>query len=148
MTNVIALLLLLPREASARHGHAQERGGDRRRGLAAALVLAVEQSFQFLLQVSRLAALLGGIERIHARTIVSPELGDEAFRRARIVEHVGIPREGYPLLRHARRAEPLRHIALDAPRHRADKAFGWRWRVGGADLEDLRDQGGIAGNPV
>jgi hypothetical protein len=42
----------------------------------------------------------------------------------------------------------LDHVALDPPCHRADEAFG-RWRrVGGADLQDLRNQRRIAGNPV
>ena len=37
---------------------------------------------------------------------------------------------------------------LDAPRHRADEPFRRRRRVRGADLQDLRDQRRVAGDPV
>src|SRR5262249_33856524 len=122
MTNVIALLLCRNRQASARHGHAQERGGELPPTLAPSYFLAVEESLQFLLQVSRLAVPLGGVERVHGRTVVLPELGDQPGRRALIIERVGIPHERYPLLRRSCGAKPLNHVALDAPCHRADKA--------------------------
>ena len=52
------------------------------------------------------------------------------------------------LVMYARGAEALVHVVLEAPGHRADEALGGRWRVGGADAQDLGDQGRIAGNPV
>ena len=39
-------------------------------------------------------------------------------------------------------------LLLDAPRHRADEPFRRRRRVGGADLQDLRHQRRIVGDPV
>ena len=42
----------------------------------------------------------------------------------------------------------LNHVALDAPRHRADEPFRWRRRVGRTDFQDLRHQRRVTGNPV
>ena len=44
--------------------------------------------------------------------------------------------------------EPLDHVVLDTPLHRADEAVRRRRRVRGADLEDLCDQRWVVGDPV
>ena len=45
-------------------------------------------------------------------------------------------------------AESFDHIVLDPPRHRTDEAGRWGRRVGGTDLQHLRHERRIAGNPV
>ena len=61
--------------------------------LACALVLAIEQNFQLLLQIAGTAVLFRGFERVHGRSIVLSEFIDELGRRAGKVEKIGVPEE-------------------------------------------------------
>ena len=54
--------------------HTKESSRNRCPVRTAALILAVEQVFQFLLQVSGAAVLFRGLEGIHGWTVVSPEI--------------------------------------------------------------------------
>ena len=65
-------------QSSKRNSHAQE--GCRNGGgiLVGAFVLAVEQRFQLILQISCSAFLFGSVERIHGRSVVVPERSQEA----------------------------------------------------------------------
>jgi hypothetical protein len=131
-----------------RNRDAQEGCRNRCGFLARALVLAVEQFFKPFLQISDLTVLLRHFEGIHGGPIVFSEFVHERLRGAWIVKRKRVPGEGDFLGGNSRAAESQDHVALDAPRHRADKAF-WRWRrVGGTDLQNLRHQRRIAWNPV
>ncbi len=130
------------------NGHAQEGCRNGRGILVRAFVLAGEQSFQFLLEISCATVLFRRVERIHGRPVVFSEFIHERGGRAGIVERERFPAEGDLFFGNSRAGESFDHMALDTPRHRADEAFR-RWRrVGGADLQDLRDQRRVAGNPV
>src|SRR6478672_2111552 len=134
--------------ASNRDRDPEERRRDRRRIRRPARVLLVEERVELGVELG-LAAVGGGCRvRVHRRAVVVPELGEILRGGARELEHVGVALAGDLLLGHARADEALDDVGLDAPRHRADEPLG-RWRrVGRADPENLRNQGGVARDPV
>ncbi len=62
---------------SNRNRNAQERCGNRSAILACAFVLAVEQRFQFVLQIRCAPVFVGGVKGIHGRTVIISECGNE-----------------------------------------------------------------------
>ena len=91
------------------------------------LILAVEQTFEFLLQVSSPTVLLRRFECIHGRPVVFPEFSHERRWLAAEVEGKRVPLEGDLLRENSCGGKPFDDVALDAPRHRADETF-WRRR--------------------
>src|SRR5215813_4102451 len=105
---------------------AQECRRDRRGVFARALVLAVEEIFQFLRELAGLAGLLGSLEGVHRGAIVLSERIEQRRRRGRIIEGIRVFDEGDVLPWHAGGAKALDHVALDPPGHRTDEALGRR----------------------
>src|SRR5438874_4436884 len=91
--------------------------------LARTLVLAREESDELVLQVSFSAVLLRRFERVHRRAVVAPELADNVSRRSIELEPVRVADERDLVARNSCGHEPLHHVLLDAPRHRADEPF-------------------------
>src|SRR5262249_48811500 len=116
--------------------------------LAGALVLTDEQSFQLFLQIRGATVLFSGLEGVHGRAVIFSEGSRELGGCSGEVESVSIFGEGNVLLWHSRSGKSLEHVVFDTPRHRADEALRWGRRVGGTNLENLRHQRGVAGNPV
>ena len=100
------------------------------------------------MQVGLAAVGFRSLKSVHGRAVVRPERGEKLRRRTRVVEHVGAPLEGDLLSGHSCARESLDHVVLHAPRHGADEAVRRRWRIGGADLQDLCHQRRIVGDPV
>src|SRR3954471_20481283 len=126
----------------------QERRGNGCSILTSAFILGVEQSFQFVLQIAGAAIFFGGFERVHRWSVVRPEFMDELGGRPAKVEGIGIPQERYLFLGHPCGSKSLDDVALDPPCHGADKALGWRRRIGCADFQYLRDQCWIVRDPI
>ena len=80
--------------------------------------------------------------------VEAPERFEEVGRRTVAPEVPGALLEADVRRSDPGRFEALAHLALVAPGHGADEAFGRRRRIGSADLQDLRDQRRVAGNPV
>src|SRR5262245_3462308 len=133
---------------SKRNSYAQE--GCRNGGAipVLALVLAVEQFFQLFLQISGSTVPFRRFESIHGRPVVFSECMHKCHGGARIVEHKRVPGKGYLLGGNTSTGKSFYYVALDPRCYRVDEAL-WRWRcVGGADLQNLRHQRRIIGNPV
>src|SRR6185503_15415164 len=112
---------------SERNCHAQV--GCRKGGgiLTQALVLAMDQIFQLLLQIRGSAVLFCSLECIHRWPVVFPEFVYERGRPAWEVEGKCVAREGYLLFPNSCAGKSRDDTALDPPCHWTDKTFG-RWR--------------------
>jgi hypothetical protein len=101
--------------------------------LPAALVLVVEQLFQFELQIASAAIWFRGGEGIHGWAVKVSEGVEHLRRRGRVIEAIGFRAAGKILLWNPHVSERLAHGGFVAPGHRADEAVrGWR-RIGTAD---------------
>ena len=134
--------------ASQRNGDAQVGCGNGGRLRVRARILAVEQGFELRLQLSLATVAGSGLERVHGRPVVVPELAEEVRGSAREVERIGAPLEGDPLLGHTRARETFDDVLLDSPGHGADETIRRGWRVRGGNLQNLGDERRIVGNPV
>src|SRR5204862_2581075 len=107
-------------EPSNLDGYAQKRCRNCGGLLVWASVLAHEQGFQLLLELSGPAVLFCSLEGIHCRPVISAEILHDRGGRFRGIECKRIPLESNILLRNSRAGESLDNMALNSPRHWAD----------------------------
>src|SRR6266550_7879966 len=88
-------------KGTALNGDRYAQEGCRDGGGILAFVLALEQLFQLLLEVSRSAVLFCGVECIHGRPVVCPKLIHERRRCSGVIESKRVAREGNLLCRNS-----------------------------------------------
>ena len=130
------------------YGHSQKGRRDGGRILIGVLVLLLKERFQFFLQLACPAVLVCRVKRIHCRAVVFAEILHERGRWFGRIEHERFPHKRYFLLRNACSAESFDNMGFDTPGHWADKSFRRRRSVSGTDLQYLRHQRRIIGNPI
>jgi hypothetical protein len=130
------------------HCYAEECRGDGGGVLIGAFVLGVEQRIEFAVEVGRSAGGFGGGVGVHRGAVILSEVREHVRRLSGRVERVRVLGEGDIFFPDAGGGEAIDDVVFDSPRHRADESVRRRRGVGGADLENLRDERGIAGDPV
>src|SRR6266851_9461912 len=105
-----------------RNRHPQERRRDRTNALTLAGVQALEERAQVFPDVFGTSIFLRGFERFHGFAVVVSEFIHQIGRRTGKGEIVNLPTKRNVVLRDTGAREPLDHVGLNSPFHRADKA--------------------------
>src|SRR5262245_51989533 len=92
------------------NGNTQEGSRDGGDILACDFVLAGEQSFQLLLQITGAPVLFCSLECIHGWAVILSERINERRRRARKVESVGVPDKRYLFFWNSCACKSLDHV--------------------------------------
>src|SRR5262249_15624691 len=137
---------LCSKAISASHRNPKKGGWDRRTLRTG--VLGGEELFQLTSQDGGAPVLFRSVVGIHGRTIIGREVINKRRRWAIEAENERIPVKRDLIRRDSGAAKPLYDVVLYTPGHRADKAFRRRRRIGRADLQNLRYQRRVIGNPV
>src|SRR6185369_10672999 len=127
---------------------AQEGRRDQRPLRDRAAVVLAKQRLEFVRELRRTSSLRRRVERVHRRSVVAPELGDELLGRARVVERVAVSLEPNLVPRDPRAAEALDHVVLAPPSHGTDEARRRRRRIRRTDAQNFGDQRRITRNPI
>ncbi len=90
----IAGAVISQESISNRNHHAKESRGDGGGILASALVLAVEEVFEFFLQIGVLAVFFGGVEGVHRGAVIFSECIHKGGGGSGIVEVKRVVGEG------------------------------------------------------